>query len=146
MQKTIEDFHAPGYEFLSNFYPCDVVHYGLRFGNAEAAFQASKCAYESDRFAFMPFNGAQAKRRGKRVALRRDWETVKVRVMKEVVREKFTQNPDLAAKLLSTESAVLCEKNTWHDTFWGVDMNGNGDNHLGKILMEIRDELRKCHQ
>ncbi len=56
---------------------------------------------------------------------------------------KFTQNPDLLSKLLATGDAELIEGNTWGDRVWGVDLyRGAGENHLGKILMRIRDELR----
>lgn len=77
------------------------------------------------------------------VDLRSDWEAVKVTVMEEIVRAKFTQNEDLKWRLLTTGDACLEEGNTWHDTFWGVDAKtGEGLNHLGRILMKVRDELR----
>lgn len=83
-----------------------------------------------------------AKRQGRQVALREDWEEVKVGLMEEVVRAKFFQNPDLGKRLLATGDTPLVEGNTWGDTCWGVDTRtGQGENHLGLILMKIRGEL-----
>jgi predicted NAD-dependent protein-ADP-ribosyltransferase YbiA (DUF1768 family) len=59
-----------------------------------------------------------------------------------LLRQKFT-DPGLRARLLATGTALLREGNWWRDTFWGVDQRtGAGQNHLGRLLMEIRDELR----
>ena len=85
----------------------------------------------------------EAKRKGRHVQLRPDWEDVKLSIMEEVVRAKFTQNEDLKALLLATGDSVLEEGNTWHDIFWGVDARTRkGENHLGRILMQVREELR----
>ena len=81
---------------------------------------------------------------GRRVKLRPDWEQVKVGLMEEIVRAKFTQNEDLKQRLLATGDKRLAEGNTWGDTFWGVDLrSGRGENHLGRILMRVRDELKE---
>ena len=62
----------------------------------------------------------------------------------ELYRAKFTQNEDLKWRLIGTGDAYLEEGNTWHDTCWGVDAKtGEGLNHLGRILMKVRDELRE---
>ena len=74
--------------------------------------------------------------------MRPDWEQVKLGIMEEIVRAKFTQHPELAGRLLSTGDLQLVEGNAWHDTFWGVDLaTGKGQNRLGLILMRIRAEL-----
>ena len=84
-----------------------------------------------------------AKRLGRQVELRSDWETVKYDVMYQVCMAKFQQNPELLRKLVRTGDAELIEGNTWGDRVWGVDLyRGVGENHLGKILMKIREELR----
>ena len=76
--------------------------------------------------------------------LRADWEDVKLSIMEDIVRAKFTQNEDLKQLLLATGDLVLEEGNTWHDTFWGVDVKTQeGENHLGRILMRVRQELRE---
>jgi len=71
-----------------------------------------------------------------------EYFTVKVKLMFELVLEKFKQNPELKQKLLETGNQELIEGNTWNDTFWGV-CNGQGQNWLGKILMLVRSELNK---
>jgi predicted NAD-dependent protein-ADP-ribosyltransferase YbiA (DUF1768 family) len=61
--------------------------------------------------------------------------------MEDLVRQKFS-NPALATRLLKTGEAVLEEGNTWGDRFWGVDARtGEGENHLGLILMRVRKDL-----
>ena len=87
---------------------------------------------------------AMSKKAGRRVQLRADWEDVKLSIMEDIVRAKFTQNEDLKQLLLATGDLVLEEGNTWHDTFWGVDVKTQeGENHLGRILMRVRQELRE---
>lgn len=130
--------------FLSNMYAAAFEWDGRTYQNAEAAFQSAKSLNAEERAAFGGLSGAVAKRQGKKVLLRRDWEKVKVGIMEEVVRAKFMQNPDLAKKLAETGDAQLMEGNNWHDTFWGVDAASlEGENHLGEILMKIRAELQQ---
>lgn len=131
------------YEFLSNFYPAPIEYEGLRYLNSEAAFQAQKCLTEEEKRAFTACPPGKAKRRGRQVRLREDWEEVKVDLMEKIVRAKFAQHPELAALLLDTGERELIEGNTWQDTFWGIDLKTEeGENHLGKILMKVRKELR----
>lgn len=135
------------YFFLSNFYKRFFVYDRISYNSVEAAFQAQKTLDESERF--LEFSGtispSKAKQKGRRVNLRPDWEEVKVPIMKDIVREKFKQNDDLMRRLLiDTGNEELVEGNYWGDTFWGVDLKTNeGENHLGIILMELRDEFRK---
>lgn len=129
------------YHFLSNFYECPITIDGVTYKNSEAAFHAHKCP--ELRYKFINLNPRDAKRLGRSVKLRHDWEQVKDDVMRKVIRAKFTQHDDLKQKLLATGDAILEEGNTWHDLYWGVDAKTRqGKNTLGKILMEIRDELR----
>lgn len=130
------------YGFLSNFWEVPVTYQGLTYGSNEAAFQAQKCMTEEEKRLFTRMRPSEAKKTGRQVALRPDWEAVKVGLMEEIVRAKFTQNEDLKWRLIGTGDADLEEGNTWHDTCWGVDAKtGEGRNHLGKILMKIRAEL-----
>lgn len=137
MNRAIKEFKGDHF-FLSNFYLAPVVYQGIRFENNEAAFQAAKCPERMHEFCGL--NPQSAKRLGRKVELRADWETVKYDVMYQVCMAKFTQNPDLLDKLLQTGDAELIEGNTWGDKVWGV-YRGIGENHLGKILMQIRSEL-----
>jgi ribA/ribD-fused uncharacterized protein len=82
----------------------------------------------------------KAKRAGRNLQLRHDWEKVKYDVMLDIVFAKFYQHPELAAKLLATGDAELIEGNWWNDTTWGV-CNGVGSNWLGRILMMVRARL-----
>jgi len=83
----------------------------------------------------------QAKKLGKSIELRPDWEEIKIEVMRELLRQKFdiTKHYDLWLELHMTKPDELVEGNWWGDTFWGV-CKGKGENHLGKLLMEIRYE------
>jgi len=92
-------------------------------------------------YVFVYLSPNEAKRLGRRVNLRKDWEDIKIDIMYEINVAKFTQNENLKEMLLKTGSAKLVEGNTWHDTFWGV-CNGAGRNELGKILERVRNELR----
>lgn len=141
---SITDFHEEQYRFLSNFYDARVEYGGLAFGSNEAAFQAQKCMTEEEKVQFTEYGPGKSKGVGRRVQLRPDWEKVKVGIMEEIVRAKFTQHPELAARLLATGEKALVEGNTWGDTCWGVDLRtGQGENHLGRILMKVREELKK---
>lgn len=141
MINKIDSFRGP-YNFLSNFYEAPVEYDGIRYQNSEAAFQAQKTLNLLMRKKFATMNPAEAKRMGKMVGLRDDWDDVKIQIMREIVHEKFYQNPDLAKKLVETGDAYLEEGNTWGDRIWGT-VYGNGMNLLGQILMEVRTELRR---
>ncbi len=80
--------------------------------------------------------------RSRQRPLRKDWETVKDDVMREALRAKFTQNEELKRILLETGDAELVE-HTANDSYWGDGGNGSGRNMLGKLLMELRGELKK---
>lgn len=131
------------YEFLSNFYIVPVRWDNRVYTSSEAAFQSAKTLDPTIREQFAEMTPSEAKRRGRKVVLRDDWESVKDKVMRDVVAAKFVQHPELAIKLLDTGDATLLEGNSWHDTYWGVDEHTlKGQNHLGKILMDIRDKLK----
>lgn len=129
--------------FLSNFYLVPVEVAGLTYPSSEHAYQAMKCALVEDRKAFTDtyMTPAKAKKRGRVVRLRSDWESVKDRVMLEVLQAKF-RRPFMAKALLATGDQKLIEVNTWGDKYWGV-CGGEGLNRLGETLMQIRSEL-KC--
>lgn len=137
---VIDNFRGR-YFFLSNFFEAPVTIEGLTFQNNEAAFQAYKLADVKKRVAFVGLDPSSAKRKGRHVQLRYDWETIKYDAMYNCVKAKFEQNHDLAEKLIATGDAELIEGNTWGDRVWGK-VNGVGQNHLGKILMRVRQEMQ----
>lgn len=73
---------------------------------------------DSERIQFTKLNPSEAKKLGRKVTLRKDWESVKIKIMEEIVRAKFVQNPELAQKLIATGNAYLEEGNTWGDKVW----------------------------
>ena len=129
-------------EFLSNFYSSPVEYEGIKYQTVEHAFQAAKTLenHERENIALLPTAG-KAKRAGKKVKLRQDWEKIKLQVMEELLRKKFGDK-ELRKRLLATGNKELVEGNNWKDTFWGV-CNGKGQNHLGRLLMKVREEIRE---
>lgn len=147
-EKMINDFRGDN-AFLSNFYPCEVVYEGLTFISVEHAYQAAKTLELDLRkmIQIAPTPG-EAKKAGQKVPLRPGWEEgLKFDVMKELLLQKF-QMPKLREKLLETENKYLEEGNWWHDNIFGNCTcmkceNVHGQNVLGKLLMEVRNELQE---
>lgn len=133
----IDNFRGK-YFFLSNFFPSNILYQGILYHSAEAAFQAQKDPSRCEEFSRL--NPSEAKRLGRRVKLRSDWEQVKDDVMYDVVNCKFTQNKKLAQQLMATGEEDLIEGNDWGDRYWGV-CRGVGKNKLGQILKRVRSEL-----
>lgn len=118
--------------WLSNFYiEPDGTH-------VEGEYQSSKCANPNDKTRFIGLSPGAAKRLGRAIEIRKDWNAIKNLVMFELVLNKFRAHPDLADKLIATGDALLEEGNSWGDVYWGT-YNGHGDNILGKILMITRN-------
>lgn len=129
------------YSFLSNFYKTPVTYEGIVYPSAENAFQAAKSLEASVREKFISIEPREAKKLGRRIDLRPDWEIVKVDVMKEILKSKFS-DPELKQKLKSTGNMLLIEGNTWGDQYWGFDIKEQkGKNVLGSLLMTIRGWL-----
>lgn len=130
------------YRFLSNFYLAEFVWDGIIWPHSEAAYQAAKTLDRETRLRFSSMAPVVSKRAGNLIELREDWNDVKVDIMTEIVRSKFSQNPVLREKLLATENALIVEGNQHGDNFWGrcPPNNKSGKNWLGKILMQLRNE------
>lgn len=136
------------FAWLSNFYESPIAdEEGIVYPTVEHYFQAMKTLDSSERFniAIQPTPG-KAKRCGRKVNLRPDWEEVKEEIMFIALRKKFS-NPILKAKLLATGNEYLEEGTTWHDNEWGVCRCERcqdilGKNKLGKLLMKLREEIR----
>lgn len=125
------------YAFLSNFYKCDILYNGILYPSAEHAFQAAKCIDDNmKKYIASQETPALAKREGRKVKMRPDWHSVKIDVMREILKIKFS-DPTLRKMINDTGEIMLVEDNSWGDEFWGVYC-GKGKNWLGKVLMEIR--------
>lgn len=130
------------YSWLSNFEPCNIIFENDRYETSEHAYQAAKTLDKNYRGIIANCVSPHlAKKMGKRIELRSDWEEVKIPIMETILREKFASGTPLAQKLLDTGDEELVEGNWWGDKFWGV-CDGVGENNLGKLLMKIRNELR----
>lgn len=140
-KKVIKCFRGK-YEFLSNFYhDCYIEADGHVYASSERYFQSMKNDSQIYKSAIAGARcEADAKHLGKNVPLRADWDDVKDQVMLDGLRLKFS-DPVLRQKLLDTGDAYLEEGNTWGDKYWGT-VKGEGKNMLGKLLMQVRDEIR----
>lgn len=127
------------YFFLSNYYPCEIkTDYGI-FPSVENAYQSLKDVSKAN--LFLDITPNEAKHLGANreiIHLREDWEDVKLGIMEDLIRQKF-QREKMKNRLIKVTEPIA-EDNNWGDKFWGV-CNGEGENHLGKILTKIRNEL-----
>ena len=82
------------YDFLSNFHEAPVTYEGITYRNNEAAFQAAKLIDKESRKKFEALDASSAKKLGRRISLRGDWEDVKNQVMLEICLAKFSQNEE----------------------------------------------------
>ena len=136
------------YGCFSNFTYCKVNFGGITYNSTEAAWQAQKTLNENERKQFATLNPSEAKKLGRKVNLRTDWEEVKYQLMVDVCYEKFKNSKKFREVLLSTENEEIIENTTgWHDNIWGncecpKCINKPGRNLLGKALMEVREKLR----
>lgn len=139
MPKIIDSFSGKN-RFLSNFYKCKFYTEGITYSSVEHYFQAQKAIdpHWFDLIAFASSPG-EAKKIGGRCPLRPNWEQIKDDIMLQGLRKKFLI-PNLQKKLLQTGDAVLVEGNSWGDRYWGVYLK-KGKNKLGKLLMQVREEI-----
>lgn len=141
---TINTFHG-NYRFLSNFVPCQVFLESQEYPSVENAYQAAKTTNRVLRVPFETCTSAQAKKLGSQLDVREDWPSIKLAVMEALLNQKFLEGSDYRKLLDETKGHDLIEGNWWHDNFWGECSCGKkpsckgGLNHLGKLLMKIRD-------
>lgn len=146
------------WSFLSNFYPCEITYQGITYPSTEHYYVAMKIKNDqmiNGRY-YTPADTreliakvatpGQVKRFGRNLKVRADWDDVKLGFMEWGLHEKFNKHADLKEMILQTGDEELIEGNYWHDQFWGVcscEKCGNkGQNHLGKLLMKIRSEIK----
>jgi len=146
---TVINSFTGQYKEFSNFYPVIVNLEGLNYTTVEHAYQAAK----STEFFFRKLiaslssdKAGLAKKRGRTIKLRPNWEEKKIHIMRDLLIQKFNQEP-FKTKLLKTEDAMIIEGNYWHDNIWGQCYcnkkckNIEGQNWLGRLLMDIRSEI-----
>jgi|TARA_Y100000310_G_scaffold342024_1_gene443387 hypothetical protein len=131
--------------WLSNFAPVTVMLGPRYYMSVEAAYQAAKTDILELRAPFETLNPGQAKRAGRKLPLRKDWILVKDLIMSNLLEQKFVQDP-YRAKLIKTGDQAIEEGNYWHDNYWGNCLcrkcgKSEGENHLGRIIMDIRETL-----
>jgi ribA/ribD-fused uncharacterized protein len=137
---VIDDFRGP-HAYLSNFFPAVVTFADRDYPTVEHAYQAAKSKKKRDREKMLSMQTPyDAKHLGRSFELRPDWERIKEKIMLMLLRQKFDQQP-FKRWLIETDDAELIEGNYWNDTYWGV-CNGEGQNRLGMLLMQVRDELQ----
>ncbi len=140
-------FFPREFYMLDNYSAFKIEYDGWTYGTVEEAYQASAfrgCAddvVEQIRHAKSPYDAKQISLANKN-RKRPDWETEKVRVMEELLREKVRQHPYVRQMLLKTEDYLIVEDSP-KDTYWGWGPNRDGENHMGKLWMKIRDEIRQ---
>ena len=143
--------------FLSNMYKCKIVfndNFGFNFTPDFKTYFSSEHLYQALKSRDLEYQELirvqKEPKDAKKLAnnlinsfypLREDWHQIRVEAMEMVLLLKFTQNNTLARKLLDIKGEIE-EKNSWNDTFWGT-YNGVGENHLGKLLMKIREKTKK---
>lgn len=120
-------------------------HEGLIYYTPEHFYQAMKSTSEMTReLISKQQNGIKAKKVGRIITLRKDWEDIKIKVMFFAQRHRFSDGTAWRTRLQRTDGEIV-ETNNWHDNYWGNCICNKckeieGKNMLGKILMEIRDE------
>lgn len=154
--ERITRFHA-GHRFLSNFYLVPIEYDGIQYPSVEHAYQAAKTLDLTRRKKICAASRpGLAKAMGSTVPLREGWDEMKLDVMEELLRHKFSKHryPILHGLLKYTGTAMLIEGNNWGDRFWGMTLEAKltqfgdgeahkpewvGENWLGRLLMKIRD-------
>jgi ribA/ribD-fused uncharacterized protein len=130
---------------FSNLHKCRVIIEGREHPSSEHAYQAEKSSKKeiSDWIALAPYPrlAAQVAHHLSRYDIKPNWQDIKIEVMRRALRAKFSQNPDLRDRLLSTGDRVLVESSNT-DYYWGCGKDGTGNNMLGVLLMEIRQQWR----
>lgn len=137
-------FYEHEFYVFSNFSSFTLEWKGKLWPTSEQAYQAEKFNDENmketirtarsthEAFKYAGIN------KDKRMA---EWDSIKLSVMKDILREKAGQHPYVKKKLLESGNKELIE-DSWRDSYWGWGPDKNGENHLGKLWMEVREELR----
>ena len=134
--------------WFSNFLPNDkpFIYQGMTFYTVENFFQAMKTLDIEERKLIAAATPSKAKRLGRKVKLREDWEEKKLQVMEYALRIKFVPGTSWYTKLMATGNEEIVELNNWNDVYWGSTLDGRGENHLGKLLIKLREEYKSNNE
>lgn len=135
------------YRWLSNFQVLQTVMLveGIVYPTVEHYYVAMKTLDVATRSEISQVATAgQVKRFGRTLSLRDDWELIKRDTMLQALRFKYSEhNPVLRNLLIQTSDCIIQEGNWWGDKFWGICLKtGKGENHLGRLIMQVRSEIR----
>jgi len=148
MARIIDSFIG-SYDFLSNFYTAPTMFDGTLYPTSEHAYQAAKSVDANERIKVLnAVSAGAAKKIGRTLTMRPDWNDVKFKIMTSIVLDKFKRNPVLGKKLIATGNSTLIESNKWCDQIWGNCLchkhkHIQGWNWLGKVLMNVREQLQE---
>lgn len=137
------------FRFLSNFWPAEVTFEEIAYPSVEHAYVAAKTLDLKLREEIRDIPKAgKVKALGRKITIRSDWsDELRLTIIEPLVRQKFSNNPELKEMLLLTGDEEIVESNYWHDNFFGSctceKCNNVGKNNLGKILMKVRSELKE---
>lgn len=129
--------------WLSNFAYVKIVLDGIEYPTTEHAYMSAKCedAIWKKICSNTTITAPQIKYLSRTVKLVDNWNDIKLDVMRECVKQKFSQQP-YKDMLIATGDQELQEGNYWGDVIWGIDLKtGEGQNLLGKLIMEFRATL-----
>lgn len=131
------------YGFLNNYTRTRIFIFEKWYPTVEHAYQAQKATNAKDheliRTAPTP---KDARILGQQIKMIDGWDNIKIGVMRACLIAKFTQHPQLLVELISTENSEIVEDSPI-DSFWGIGEHKNGQNNLGKLLVEVRNLLNK---
>lgn len=134
------------YYFLSNMYICDIEYKSQIYKSVEHAYVYHKHdSIELKKLALTNIEPTKLKIESKKYNknIYKNWNNIKLDVMYDLLKIKFSQSP-FTELLIATKDENIVEGNVWNDTYWGVDINQQpniGENHLGRIIMRVRDEI-----
>ena len=140
-------FYPREFFVFDNFSSFKVMYNGVLYSTVEHAYQASKFIETAPDIA-RKITESYSAHEAQKIAYenkdkqRADWDNVKLEIMEKLVRLKLEQNPYVKKKLLQTQNYTICEDSP-KDSYWGIGPDRKGQNHLGKLWMKLREELRK---
>lgn len=126
-----------GYYFLSNYFPSEIWLGGRRYPTVEHFYQANKAdSFQAHKYISDAKTPGGARDNANEITIRHDWDAVRIPIMRLGLILKFDIE-ELGDMLLNTGIQEIVSDS---GTFWGLQ-NGIGENHLGKLLMEVRDQV-----